>query len=189
MYNHACKIVIIGCSGVGKSSIVSTYISGHNHFNNMHPTIGAAYHVMTIGKIKLQIWDTGGCERFQSLCPMYYRSSSGAICVFDVTNRISFDNVEKWINSFKLYTDVTNAKIVLLANKTDLPKSQWQVSEDEISAKAKSLNCNFILTSAVTKINTELFYEYMKLTYSDTQNDSTNIITQPVVSKCGYECV
>lgn len=116
--NYIFKIVIVGESGVGKSSIIKRF--AHNQFSlTLGPTMGVEYEVgklplrdrskdsnnsnvsntltaHEVVNIRLQIWDTGGVFRFRSIVKTFYRDIAGAIVVFDVTDRKSFDNVRYW---------------------------------------------------------------------------------------------
>ena len=192
MHTHTSKLVVIGDSGVGKSSLVRRYLLNLNSpipTYSDHPriesTIGAAYYVVILDNLKLQIWDTAGQERFRSLCPIYFRASSGCICVFDVTNRKSFENVDDWIRSFldnapiQNISNSSNLQVLLVANKTDLNYSEWAVSIDEISMKAKSLNCPFILTSVVNMFNFDKFCEYIRYQYLNLAPKTPNTIIIP----------
>ena len=94
------KVVLIGGSSVGKSSIVSKFI--FNEFNeNQYSTIGAAFITKTIVidniNVKLELWDTAGQEKFDSLVPMYYRNAHAVIVVYDVTDKETFDRAKRWI--------------------------------------------------------------------------------------------
>ena len=97
------KIVAIGDSGVGKTSLIQMF--EHTRFTeNFKPTIGADFSnkELTIdGKVvTLQIWDTAGQERYQSLGTAFYRGADCAFLVYDITNNWSFDNIPNWKNSF-----------------------------------------------------------------------------------------
>lgn len=179
MSTPSCKLVVIGDSGVGKSSLVRTYLLNlnnsfpHNYnLDRIESTIGAAYYTVQLDDIKLQIWDTAGQERFRSICPIYFRGSSGCICVFDVTNRKSFENVNSWITSFREHAPLKTLSysspldVLLVANKTDLHSSSWEVSLDEIITKSKFLNCPFILTSTLEMSNFADFRDYIKSKYT-----------------------
>jgi len=98
------KIVLLGDSGVGKSSIAQRYC--RNSFSdNYDVTIGGAYmqHTLNIKNIivKLHIWDTGGSDRFRSLVSMYYRDAVAAIVCYDLTNEKSFQSVNYWANEMQ----------------------------------------------------------------------------------------
>ena len=118
------KIVTMGQMGVGKSSLLIRFAD--DKFNAaVRPTYGIDFKTkeMTINgtKVKLTIWDTAGQERFRSaLSPSYYRGGQGAILVFDVTSRDSFQKIEDWLNDMETYT--TNHAMIkmLVGNKCDM---------------------------------------------------------------------
>jgi hypothetical protein len=91
------KILIIGDSGVGKSSLLLRY-ADDTFTNNFNPTIGIDFKVKTIDianmKVKLQIWDTCGQERFRTITSSYYRGAHGAFVAFNLSNRDSFENIK-----------------------------------------------------------------------------------------------
>lgn len=128
------KLVLLGESSVGKTSIVSRFTTGN--FNKSNATIGAAFMTKNmevlprdgdenraIKRINMEIWDTAGQERYRSLAPMYYRNTDVALIVFDVTKLDSFSRAQSWIDELKSYVnqdtrdDIT---IVLVGNKVDL---------------------------------------------------------------------
>merc|ERR1711862_508021 len=94
------KVVVIGDSGAGKTSVVLSYC--RNEFStSVASTIGAAFlkHTVTLpegDELELQIWDTAGQERYQALAPMYYRGAKICLIVFDITVPNALDNVKKW---------------------------------------------------------------------------------------------
>ncbi len=113
-------------------------------------TIGVGFAIknLEIGgkKIKLHVWDTGGQERFANVRALYYKGSSGALCMFDLTNRESFEHVPKWLDEIKVITGVL--PIVLVGNKSDLPNRN--VPREEAEALAKKLGLLYMETSAKT---------------------------------------
>lgn len=116
------KIVLIGAASSGKTSIVNRFT--RNSFSEAsEATIGAAFvsKVVTINntEVKLEIWDTGGTEKYRSLAPMYYRDARAAIIVFDVTNEQSFNEAAEWLNEFRERGQPA-ALVVGAANKVDL---------------------------------------------------------------------
>ena len=123
-YDYLFKILLIGNSGVGKSSIVQTYVD--KIFNeNYLTTIGVDFKVKTITAddkiIKMQIWDTAGQERFRSITNSYYRGAHGIFIVYDVTNRKSFYDVQHiWKKEIEGHTLDKFIHVFLIANKTDL---------------------------------------------------------------------
>ena len=99
------KIVVVGDSAVGKTSIVARYINDTFYPNN-ESTIGAAFFSKVIEsrdgiKDKIEIWDTAGQERYRSLVPMYYREAAGALIVYDVTIKGSLQNAQDWVKDIR----------------------------------------------------------------------------------------
>ena len=112
------KIVLLGPSGVGKSSITLRYVK--NSFSlHRESTIGAAFLSAPVSykgrDIQLDIWDTAGQERYNSLAPIYYRGASAAIIVYDITSVDSFHQAKRWIR--ELHDDCI---VILVGNKLDL---------------------------------------------------------------------
>nr|XP_032836009.1 ras-related protein Rab-35 isoform X2 [Petromyzon marinus] len=99
-YDHLFKLLIIGDSGVGKSSLLLRF--SDNVFSGSHiTTIGVDFKIRTMDvggeRVKLQIWDTAGQERFRTITSTYYRGTHGVIVVYDVTSAESFVNVQRWL--------------------------------------------------------------------------------------------
>lgn len=99
------KLVLLGESSVGKSSLVLRFVKGQFH-EFQESTIGAAFLTQTVQiddtTVKFEIWDTAGQERYHSLAPMYYRGAQAAIVVYDITNKETFHKGIIKINSFLL---------------------------------------------------------------------------------------
>ncbi|KAJ5067465.1 ras-related protein rabf2b [Anaeramoeba ignava] len=143
------KLVLVGASAAGKSSLVLRYCKGE-FVDNQEPTIGAAFVTQSIPiddkVIKIQIWDTAGQERYHSLAPMYYRGASAAISVFDVTDKNSFETAKRWIQ--ELIKEISaNILIVLAGNKIDL-ENRRVVSIEEAENYAKEKGMVYMETSA-----------------------------------------
>lgn len=137
------KLVLLGESAVGKSSIVHRFVK--NSFDNMREsTIGAAFLTQTITlpesqtTIKFEIWDTAGQERYKSLAPMYYRNANAALCVYDITSRSSFNKAQDWIKELKKQAP-EGIVICLVGNKLDLDEDR-QVQQDEVIEYVQQLN-------------------------------------------------
>ncbi|XP_013396808.1 ras-like GTP-binding protein RYL2 [Lingula anatina] len=94
------KIVVLGSQGVGKTSVVTRYVT--QTYKHVSPTIGASFFTckVTIGdyRVKMSVWDTAGQERFRSMAPMYYRKANAAMLVYDISNKDSFDDIKMWVN-------------------------------------------------------------------------------------------
>ena len=158
----SCKVVLVGDSGVGKTCIISRYISGA--FNQNSPsTNGASYasKLITFDELKksisLDIWDTAGQEKYKSLTKFFYKDAAVAILVYDVTNRNSFESMKNfWYGQIQ---DFGSKNIILgvAGNKCDMYEKE-EVNESEGKAFAESIGAFFEITSAKnnTGIN-ELF--------------------------------
>jgi small GTP-binding protein len=116
--NKAFKVVYLGSSGVGKTSINGRFCND-SFFPGTTSTIGAAFSKMKLATdVYVDIWDTAGQERFQSLMPMYYRDAFIGIVVFDILCIKSFERARKWINEIMMQKCCSH--ILLLGNKIDL---------------------------------------------------------------------
>jgi len=150
------KVVFLGETSVGKSSIVSRF-TRDEFFDFQEPTIGAAFQTKNVQLdnciVKMEFWDTAGQERYRSLAPMYYRGASVAFIVYDITNPDTLNNAKYWINQIKNKGE-RNCIIVLLGNKNDL-------SERKIE-REKGIN--------VSEINNTMFSEVSAKT-GDNIND------------------
>lgn len=158
------KFVLVGDSAVGKSSIANRYISD-DFYEFQEPTIGAAFLSKKIEidnkEIKLEIWDTAGQERYRSLAPMYYRNSSVAIVVYDITKNSSFEGAKSWINEISKKAG-DGCLIALLANKSDLTNER-KVDKKTVEKYLENNNVFHFETSAKTGLNIKkLFYELVK---------------------------
>ena len=149
------KIVILGDSGVGKTTLLQQYISGKFQ-GQAKPTIGADFSKKEIiidnTTVTLQIWDTAGQEKFQSLGYAFYRGADCCALVYDITNEASFRNVQKWKNIFLENAgpnDPGSFPFACIGNKLD-KQAERQVQMDEAHEWA-SVHCNsvFYETSAV----------------------------------------
>ena len=120
-------------------------------------TIGVEFatrSIQTEGKtIKAQIWDTAGQERYRAITSAYYRGAVGALLVYDITRKESFDNVERWLKELKDHAD-SNIVIMLVGNKSDLDHLR-QVKTDQGSQFSQDNNLSFIETSALNAVNVE----------------------------------
>jgi len=143
------KVVLLGDSGVGKSSLVVRYVEGV--FSNVvKSTIGASFFTKRLtvngAKVKLQIWDTAGQERFRSLAPMFYRGAAAAIVVFDITNESSFEKLKSWVTELRNNVE-HNLVICIAANKQDL-SSERRVLPHKVIDYAESIGATVFETSA-----------------------------------------
>ncbi|XP_022138202.1 ras-related protein RABA5d [Momordica charantia] len=154
------KIVIIGDSAVGKSNLLSRY--ARNEFNlHSKATIGVEFQtqVMDIdGKeVKAQIWDTAGQERFRAVTSAYYRGAVGALVVYDISRRSTFDSVGRWLDELKTHSDTTVARM-LVGNKCDLENIR-DVTVEEGTQLAEAEGLFFMETSALDSTNVKRAFE------------------------------
>ena len=118
------KILVIGESGAGKSSLLVQFTD--NTFDTKQTaTIGVDYKEKLVKingeTVKLAIWDTAGQERFRSLTPSFYRGGQGIIVVYDISNRESFTRVENWLSELEVYSTNQDVVKMLVGNKPVVP--------------------------------------------------------------------
>ncbi|KAB1221176.1 Ras-related protein RABC2a [Morella rubra] len=164
-YDLSYKVLLIGDSGVGKSSLLVSFIS--NTVEDLSPTIGVDFKIklLAVGgkKLKLTIWDTAGQERFRTLTSSYYRGAQGIILVYDVTRRETFTNLsDVWTKEVELYSTNQDSVKMLVGNKVDID-SERVVSREEGITLAKGLGCLFLECSAKTRENVEQCFEQLAL--------------------------
>jgi small GTP-binding protein len=150
------KLVMVGDSGVGKSNLVLRWTED-TFCDHTTPTVGVDYALKTIDlkgkRVKIQIWDTAGHERFKAITSAYYRETQGCILVYDVTCAATFDSLDHWFAeiSENAPRDICT---VLIGNKSDLPE-QRAVTIDQGRDCASQHNIPFLETSAKDSTNIE----------------------------------
>ncbi|XP_052238596.1 ras-related protein Rab-35-like [Dreissena polymorpha] len=163
-YDHLFKLLIIGDSGVGKSSLLLRF--SDNTFSGTYiTTIGVDFKIRTIDvngeKVKLQIWDTAGQERFRTITSTYYRGTHGVVVVYDVCSGESFANVKRWLHEIDTNCDVVNR--ILVGNKDDDPDRKVVVTSDA-QKFADQMGIQLFETSAKENKNVEeMFVSITKL--------------------------
>merc|ERR1712228_585116 len=145
-----------GDSGVGKSNLLSRFT--RDEFNlESTSTIGVEFatkSITTNGKvINAQTWDTAGQERCCAVASAYYRGAVGALLVYDISKRVTFDNLERWLQDLRDHAD-PNIVIMLVGNKGDLQHLR-AVGQDEALAFAEKHGLACIETSALESTNVE----------------------------------
>jgi small GTP-binding protein len=164
---NSYKVVIVGSSTVGKSSIVQRLVQ-NTFTEDGTTTCGAEFYTYTCvvnsETIKLQIWDTAGQERFRSISKSYFRNAVGAVLVYDITNLQSFDDLGEWLTELQTLA-APNSYILLVGNKADLEK-QRQVGADLVRSFAERHHLEPVETSALSGKNVKEAFVRMALEVS-----------------------
>jgi small GTP-binding protein len=153
---HLLKILVIGESAVGKSCLLLRYTD--NKFQeSFMTTIGVDFKTKFIEidgvRVKLQIWDTAGQEKFRSITKAYYRGAHGILVVFDVSRRDTFNQTKMWIDSIRdSTTDSNPIDVILVGNKCDLERCVTREDGEEL---AKQFQIPYFETSAKDATNVE----------------------------------
>ena len=180
-YDLKFKIIVIGESRVGKTSLIKRYTK--DQFGGVYlTTVGIDFQDKTIEiedkKVKLQVWDTAGQERFRNVAKNYFQSTQGFLLVFDITDKESFQKLNDfWIDQLKMNAP-EKAKSVLVGNKSDLA-GQRQVSIEDAEEFAKDNNLKYYEVSAKegTKVVELFFYLaneiYQSHTYEEFNENKT----------------
>ena len=152
------KILLIGDSSVGKSSILLKYIED-KFSENYVSTIGIEYKIKTLiingKKVLLRIWDTSGQERYRSITQNFYRNANGILFIFDITNKETFENIKNWI----IDSDSEDNQVikVLVGNKIDIDENR-KIDNDIIQKYAEKKGMKYYETSAKEGINIDLVF-------------------------------
>ena len=193
-----CKMVLLGDSGVGKTSIISRYISGS--FDKNYPTTnGANFCCKNVRfeqlnkNLQLDIWDTAGQEKYKSLSKFFYKDANVCILVYDVTSKESFDSLKVyWYAQLKEYTE-PNIVLGVAGNKYDLFEKE-KVKEEDARGWAEEIGAVFELTSAqnntgINDLFLKLGYKYLdptfkpKIEIGNKENEENNSEIKTVLDK------
>ncbi|OHT11687.1 small GTP-binding protein [Tritrichomonas foetus] len=153
-FDYSLKIVVVGDSGVGKTCLLFRFVRDQWE-GETQPTLGVEFLTKVVPteehRIQLQLWDTAGQELFRSVTRGYYRGAAGALIVFDLTSKDSFNSVDRWYQDLK---EVARSDVitVLIGNKLDLD-SKRAVSQEEAQAFADARGMQYFETSAKTGDN------------------------------------
>jgi small GTP-binding protein len=181
-YQYIFKLILIGNSGVGKSSILQRYMN--KTFEESYKcTIGVDFLMKSLevkGKtVKLQLWDTAGQEKYKSMVSSYYRGANVALVVFDITSRSSFESLPLWIENY--YKNGPEQKnIILIGNKKDMA-DQRQVTQEEAEEFSETNNMIYFETSAKEGDNVEYVFNFAAeklLEFYGSQNNELNLKRQ-----------
>uniref|UniRef100_A0A452IIK5 Ras-related protein Rab-4 n=1 Tax=Gopherus agassizii TaxID=38772 RepID=A0A452IIK5_9SAUR len=150
------KFLVIGSAGTGKSCLLHQFIESKFKQDSNH-TIGVEFgsKVVNVGgkTVKLQIWDTAGQERFRSVTRSYYRGAAGALLVYDITSRETYNALTNWLTDARTLAS-PSIVVILCGNKKDLDADR-EVTFLEASRFAQENELMFLETSALTGENVE----------------------------------
>ena len=189
-YDYSLKFIMVGNPGVGKSTLIEKYIN--NRFVSPNDiTIGVEYNYKIVNiddkKIKIELWDTAGQERFNSIVRSYYRNAIAVFVVYDISNRLSYNALPRWI---RILDEVdSNIKFkVLIGNKTDI-NIFVHVNKLEGEQVAKKFNfCAFYETSAKNGQNIEDIFENLtKIIKEKIDNGELTLETKGIKSKVNLD--
>jgi len=150
-------VVLVGDSGVGKSNLLWRFTRNEFHLDSKS-TIGVEFATKTFrledGKVvKAQIWDTAGQERYKAITAAYYRGAFGALLVYDITKKVSLDNIPRWLRELREHVD-NQMVIMLVGNKCDL-RHLRQVETEQGKQLAEEEGMLFVETSALDSTNVD----------------------------------
>jgi len=200
-FDYLFKIVLVGDMAIGKTCIVQRFKNG-TYIEKQATTVGVDFFLKTLlvdGKrVKLQIWDTGGQERFRTITQSYYRSANGIILAYDITCRQSFDSLTRWMDDVSKFAVPDVAK-VLIGTKMDMEEAR-AVEADEGYQLAKAHQMTFFEVSSKNNVNVEQIFielatqlksQYDQGNLTDTQFDSfrlNNLSTTAIGSEWLPRC-
>ena len=168
------KVILVGDVSVGKTNLLTQYVDGEFSEKD-NSTIGIEFKNKIIElkngrKIRLQIWDTCGQEKFMSITKNYFRGCSAALFVFDVTKKDTFNNLKEWLNLFNEFNDEKTIKI-LIGNKNDL--KQKDVNKEEIDKFAKAYFAKYFEISALNKEDIDKKFDEIFGNLKEKENDNS----------------
>ncbi|XP_029315135.1 ras-related protein Rab-17-like isoform X2 [Cottoperca gobio] len=145
------KMVLLGSSGVGKSSLALRF--GKDEFRDTSPTVGCAYLTQKVhlsdATLRFEIWDTAGQEKYHSVTPLYYRGAHAALLVYDISKRVTFIRAQVWLKELEKQYVPGSTVMWLVGNKGDLAQVR-QVSVQEGQSLANDRGLFFTETSALS---------------------------------------
>ncbi|XP_066247892.1 ras-related protein Rab-37-like [Euwallacea similis] len=154
------KTILLGDSGVGKTSLLVKFDTGRFEPSKFSATVGIGFTTKQVQvddtKVKLQIWDTAGQERFRCVTHAYYRDAHALLLLYDVTNKKSYDNIRAWLGEIREYAQ-DDVVIMLIGNKADCG-SDRAIRREEGERLAREYKVTFVETSAKNGQNVELAF-------------------------------
>uniref|UniRef100_A0A3P8TE27 small monomeric GTPase n=1 Tax=Amphiprion percula TaxID=161767 RepID=A0A3P8TE27_AMPPE len=154
--NAVLRTILVGDSGVGKTSLLVQFDQGKFIPGSFSATVGIGFTVRFAISFLHQIWDTAGQERFRSVTHAYYRDAHALLLLYDITSKSSFDNIRAWLTEIHEYAQ-SDVVIMLLGNKADM-SSDRAIRRDEGERLAREYSVPFMETSAKTGVNVDLAF-------------------------------
>ena len=179
---------MIGDAAVGKTSLVCSLFDKPFEYN-YEGTIGAAFHTYSrpsLPSVSMQFWDTAGQERYRALGPVYYRNTSAAILVYDLSSDESLENLNTWLSTFR---DVVGPEVpvFVVANKADL----FQVDPETLLQGEKwatDQGMKFFKTSAKSGLNVKMMFETVLETIASKQSSTDTVLKKAEPAPAGSQC-
>lgn len=169
-YDLLYKVILVGDYGVGKTSLLQRYENPEQDITDLPSTIGFDFRlvdtVVDSMRIRVQLWDTMGQERFRTITKNFFRQTKGVLLLYDVTRRDTLNSLGEWINSLKQY-NLDKGEVIVVGNKVDLER---EVSFEEGKRCAFSHGVKYVETSAMTGENVDELIEQIILNMKDTHN-------------------
>ena len=183
MTNRSCKLVVLGDSGVGKTTLINSYVN-HEFCASFKATIGADFSSkqVTVGNdtVELCIWDTAGEERFHSIGSTFYRGADACLLVYDLTQRDSLNRLEYWMDDIVQKSGISNQDefpFIVFGNKSDLVESR-QIDPEAASKWVEAKGWPHFMVSAKTSLNLDEGFQkivevYLSIPLSPTPIDDS----------------
>jgi small GTP-binding protein len=177
-----CKVILVGESGVGKTSIISRFINKYDE--KTESTLSSYFTNKTIivdgYKINLEIWDTAGQEKYRAVTSLFYKDAYICLLVYDITNKTTFNSIRDYWYENVVSLGMSGILFGVAGNKCDLYEEE-DVSENEAIEFSNSINACFKLTSA--KLNTSIDEMFFSLGEQFVQSEFMKTLIPKYIDK------